>query len=183
MQVFQRFGGVKLLVVADKPPHFQLLPASRVEFEPWSPSNEVAAFARMSIGLMPLAETEWCNGKCSYKMLCYMAAGLPVVVTPAGMNLEVLAMGLVGFGARRELEWVEALSTLLEDATLRRRMGAAGRDVIEQHFSLQRLAQQYAVLFRSLTPGPRTNTSPMLLRPVLNQDRQPKKRSIRRYAL
>jgi glycosyltransferase involved in cell wall biosynthesis len=183
MQVFQRFGRAKLLIIADRPPHFQLLPESRVEFETWTPDAEVTAFARMSIGLMPLAETEWCNGKCSYKMLCYMAAGLPVVVTPAGMNREVLAMGEVGLGARRELEWVEALSTLLEDAALRRHMGAAGRDVIEQHFSLQRLAQRYAVLFRSLTPGPRTNISSVLLCPALKRISQPKERSIRRYAL
>ena len=52
------------------------LPESRVEFELWTPRTELAAFARMSIGLMPLADTDWCNGKCSYKMLCYMAAGL-----------------------------------------------------------------------------------------------------------
>jgi hypothetical protein len=150
MKVFQSCGRAKLLVVADRPPRFKLLPGSRIEFDPWTPRTELAAFARMSIGLMPLADNEWCNGKCSYKMLCYMAAGLPVVVTAAGMNREVLAMVEVGMSAGREREWVEALTTLLHDAALCRRMGATGRNVIEQHFSLQRLAQQYAVLFRSL---------------------------------
>jgi glycosyltransferase involved in cell wall biosynthesis len=83
-------------------------------------------------------------------MLCYMAAGLPVVVTPAGMNVEVLAMGEVGLSACCEQEWVDALTALLTDADLRQRMGAAGRIVVEECFSLQRLAQQYAVVFRSL---------------------------------
>ncbi len=64
----------------------------------------------MSVGLMPLADTDWCNGKCSYKMLCYMAAGLPVVVTAAGMNREVLALGEVGLSAASEREWVDALT-------------------------------------------------------------------------
>jgi glycosyltransferase involved in cell wall biosynthesis len=104
----------------------------------------------MSIGLMPLADTDWCNGKCSYKMLCYMSAGLPVVVTAAGMNREVLALGDVGLSAGREAEWIDALTALLEDANLRRRMGAAGRAVVEERFSLQRLAQQYAAAFQSL---------------------------------
>ena len=94
-------------------PQFKSLPESRVEFERWTPRTELAAFARMSIGLMPLADTDWCNGKCSYKMLCYMAAGLPVVVTAAGMNREVLALGEVGLERGCEREWVDALTALL----------------------------------------------------------------------
>jgi glycosyltransferase involved in cell wall biosynthesis len=150
MRVLQHCGHAKLLVVADRPPQFKLLPESRVEFERWTPRTEQAAFARMSVGLMPLADTDWCNGKCSYKMLCYMSAGLPVVVTAAGMNREVLALGNVGLSAGCEAEWIDALTALLEDANLRRHMGDAGRAVVEERFSLQRLAQQYAAVFQSL---------------------------------
>jgi hypothetical protein len=150
VRVLQHCSRATLLVVADRPPQFKHLPESRVEFERWTPRTELAAFAHMSIGLMPLADTAWCNGKCSYKMLCYMAAGLPVVVTAAGMNREVLAMGDVGFSADCEQQWVDALTALLSDADLRQRMGAAGRAVVEERFSLQRLAQQYAAVFHSL---------------------------------
>ncbi len=150
LRVLQHCSRAKLLVVADRPPQFKCLPESRVEFERWTPRTELAAFAHMSIGLMPLADTVWCNGKCSYKMLCYMSAGLPVVVTAAGMNREVLAMGDVGLSAGSEQQWVDALTALLSDADLRLRMGAAGRLVVEERFSLQRLAQQYAAVFHSL---------------------------------
>ena len=150
MQVLQYCRQAKLLIVADRPPQFKRLPASRVRFQRWAPKTESAAFARMSIGLMPLAENDWCYGKCSYKMLCYMAAGLPVVVTPAGMNREVLALGEVGLSACCRQEWVDALIALLDDVDLRRRMGAAGRAVVEAHFSLQRLTQQYAAAFEAL---------------------------------
>jgi glycosyltransferase involved in cell wall biosynthesis len=150
LRVFQHCSRAKLLIVADRPPQFKLLPESRIEFELWTPRTELGAFARMSIGLMPLADTAWCNGKCSYKMLCYMAAGLPVVVTAAGMNREVLAMGEVGLSAGCEQQWVDALTALLSDADLRQRMGVAGRVVVEEHFSLQRLVQQYAAVFQSL---------------------------------
>jgi glycosyltransferase involved in cell wall biosynthesis len=149
MRVLEHCSQAKLLVIADRPPQFRLIAQSRVEFERWTPRTEQAAFARMSVGLMPLADTDWCNGKCSYKMLCYMSAGLPVVVTAAGMNREVLALGEVGFSAGCEAEWIDALSALLEDANLRRRMGAAGRAVVEERFSLQRLTQQYAAVFHS----------------------------------
>ena len=103
----------------------------------------------MSIGLMPLAESEWCNGKCSYKMLCYMAAGLPVVVTAAGMNREILSMGEVGLSAASAREWVDAVTALVENAHLRESMGAAGRAVVEERFSLIRLSRQYAAVFQS----------------------------------
>jgi glycosyltransferase involved in cell wall biosynthesis len=80
-----------------------------------------------------------------------MAAGLPVVVTAAGMNREVLAMGEVGLSAACERDWVDALTALLDDEALRQRMGAAGRAVVEERFSLHKLAQRYAGLFQSLT--------------------------------
>jgi len=162
MRVLHHDARAKLLIVADRPPQFRQLAQSRVEFQRWNPAAELAAFARMSIGLMPLADNDWCNGKCSYKMLCYMAAGLPVVVTPAGMNREVLALGKAGLGAESEQGWVNALIALLDDAALRRRMGTAGRAIVEAHFSLTRLAQKYAVLFQSLAGDlPRENTSPV----------------------
>jgi len=162
-RTFAHYPHATLLVIADKPPQFKFLPASRVGFEPWTPRTELAAFARMSIGLMPLAHDDWCSGKCSYKMLCYMAAGLPVVVTAAGMNREVLALGSVGLSAGSEQEWVDTLIALLGDRQLRRRMGDAGRAVVEKHYSLQRLAQQYALLFQSLGgESTRGNRSPIV---------------------
>jgi glycosyltransferase involved in cell wall biosynthesis len=163
LRVLQQHSRAKLLIVADRAPHFKRLPASRVEFELWTPRTELAAFAHMSIGLMPLANTAWCNGKCSYKMLCYMAAGLPVVVTAAGMNREVLAMGEVGLSAGCEQEWVDAFTALLEDADLRQRMGAAGRAIVEQHFSLHKLAEQYAALFKSLAGDSARSSSPKVV--------------------
>jgi glycosyltransferase involved in cell wall biosynthesis len=150
LRVLQHCTQARLLVVADRPPRFNLLPQSRVDFALWTPRTELEAFARMSIGLMPLADTDWCNGKCSYKMLCYMAAGLPVVVTAAGMNREVLALGEVGLSADSEQEWIDALTALLDNAEMRRRMGTTGRAVVEERFSLHRLAQQYAAVFQSL---------------------------------
>jgi glycosyltransferase involved in cell wall biosynthesis len=151
LRVMQQRSRTTLLIVADKPPQLKRLPQWRVEFQRWTPPTELAAVARMSIGLMPLADNAWCSGKCSYKMLCYMAAGLPVVVTAAGMNREVLAMGEVGLSAACERDWVDALTALLDDEALRQRMGAAGRAVVEERFSLHKLAQRYAGLFQSLS--------------------------------
>ena len=161
MRALQRYTHARLLVIADRPPQFRMLPDSRVDFEYWSPHAELAAFARMSIGLMPLADTDWCRGKCSYKMLCYMAAGLPVIVTATGTNREILAMGRIGLSAATQQEWLDALLALLRDADLRRQMGVAGRAVVEERFSLRQLAQRYASIFQSLCGAwPRSRSVP-----------------------
>jgi glycosyltransferase involved in cell wall biosynthesis len=72
------------------------------------------------------------------------------VVTSAGMNREVLALGEVGLSACGEQEWIDAITALLDNAEMRRRMGTTGRAVVEERFSLHRLAQQYAAVFQSL---------------------------------
>jgi glycosyltransferase involved in cell wall biosynthesis len=145
-RVFEQRPSVRMRVVADRPPDLPKLGA-RIEFVPWHSDTEVENLWHTSIGLMPLAEDAWCAGKCSYKMLCYMACGLPVIVSPVGMNREVLSYGGVGFGARSPEEWTDCLLRLVDDEPLRRRMGLRARKVVEESFSLQHLAPRYASVF------------------------------------
>jgi glycosyltransferase involved in cell wall biosynthesis len=145
-QVLELRPSVRLLVVADRPPRLTRL-GRRAEFVRWEAETEVEQMCAMSIGLMPLADDPWCAGKCSYKMLCYMACGLPVVVSPVGMNREVLAHDSVGFGAETADEWVHALLQLIDQPELRLAMGNNARAVVERSFSLQQLVPQYAAVF------------------------------------
>jgi glycosyltransferase involved in cell wall biosynthesis len=138
----------RLRIVSDLQPALRHVPPERVEFVHWSPANEVRTIQEMSVGLMPIDDTEWSKGKCSYKMLLYMACGVPVVVSPYGMNAEVLAHGAVGFGATTEPEWVEKVIELLDDADRRRMMGVAGRRAVEDHYSLHSLAPGMATFLR-----------------------------------
>lgn len=82
------------------------------------------------------ADAGWGLGKCSYKMLFYMACGVPVVVSLVGMNAEVLAQEEIGYGPKDLSEWVEALECLLRAPDRSVTMGKAGRKVIEQHYSV-----------------------------------------------
>jgi len=109
----------------------------RLDIQPWSEETEVTQIQSMDIGIMPLTDTPWARGKCGYKLIQYMACGLPVVASPVGVNAEIVEHGVNGFLARTDDEWREAISTLLSDADLRRRMGAAGRRKVEERYSLQ----------------------------------------------
>jgi len=143
-------GDATLRIVCDRKPAFRRVPPHRVDFIKWSQTHEAEALQTMSIGLMPLEESEWCLGKCSYKMLLYMACGVPVIVTPWGMNRDVLSCGDVGFGARQMDDWVGAIEALGRDPERRRRMGHAGRATVEREFSVTGLAPRLADALREV---------------------------------
>lgn len=149
-EVMRRFPKSRLRVVCDLRPELASLPVDRVDFVHWSPAIEVSALQDLRVGLMPLRDTAIARGKCAFKMLTYMACGVPVVVSPVGMNCEVLAMGSVGFGARDRDEWVDALSALLNNAELSAQTGAEGQKVIERAFSLEALAPKFAAIIKTL---------------------------------
>ncbi len=131
-------------------------PRTEIPFEylPWSEEMEVSLIRGMDIGLMPLPDTPWTRGKCGYKLIQYMACGLPVVASPVGVNSEIVEHGVNGFLASTDQEWREALSTLLANPELRRRMGAAGRKKVEEHYSLQVWGPRVAELLRSVIEKP-----------------------------
>ena len=117
---------------------------------------EVAHIQGMTVGIMPLDDSLVSRGKCSFKMLLYMASGIPVVVSPYGMNTEVLQKSDVGFGARNMQEWVETLTMLIENPDVATRLGKAGRAVVEQHYSVEVLAPRLADTLFSVARGYRT---------------------------
>jgi glycosyltransferase involved in cell wall biosynthesis len=137
-----------LRIVCERPPNFSTLDASRVEYIPWSAENEARTIQEMTVGLMPIDDSLFSRGKCSYKMLLYMSCGVPVVVSPIGMNKEVLALGNVGFGAARDSEWYDALSWLLKNPEEGREMGTEGRRIVEENYSLHVLAPRLASYIR-----------------------------------
>jgi glycosyltransferase involved in cell wall biosynthesis len=116
------------------------LPGVQVENVPWTEASEVQAIKACDVGIMPLADTPWERGKCAYKLIQYMASGLPTVASAVGANVEVTVDGETGFLARDEADWVRHLDRLLGEANLRQRMGQAGRLRVEQNYSLQVVA-------------------------------------------
>lgn len=147
--VLKQHPNAVLHVVCDKPPQMSMIEPARVQYTPWSVASEVAAIQSFSIGLMPLEDSPWARGKCSFKMLQYMACGLPVVVSPIGMNNDVLKLGDIGYGADTVSKWVDALVHLVEDEAARLRLGANGRQIALRAFSVAALAPRLAGLLSS----------------------------------
>ncbi|MEO8586801.1 MAG: glycosyltransferase [Acidobacteriota bacterium] len=145
----------RLLVMCDERPVFHHVPDDRWSFLPWSPAHEADAVREMDAGLMPLPDTDWARGKCALKLLLYLATGIPAVASPVGMNREVLEMAEVGHAARAPREWVDALAALYEDRARAAALGAAGRRLVEERFSVAVVAPRLAAIFREVEAAPR----------------------------
>jgi glycosyltransferase involved in cell wall biosynthesis len=102
----------------------------------WSLETECSLISEFDVGIMPLSDSPWERGKCGYKLIQYMACGLPVVASPVGVNPELVTHD-VGFLAGNEQEWGKRLTELFDNPSLRLKMGSAGRKRVEEHYSLQ----------------------------------------------
>jgi glycosyltransferase involved in cell wall biosynthesis len=135
-RVVARLGTrVRIRVMGD--PTFEHPPLG-LRGEAWSPAAEVDLLQQMAIGLMPLPDDEWTRGKCGFKGLLSMAMGAATVMSPVGVNTEIVRHGENGFLAASEDEWVELLCRLVDDAALRTRVGEAGRQTVVDRYSVRR---------------------------------------------
>lgn len=106
-----------------------------VENHYWTIEHEIDYLVEADIGLMPLKDTPRARGKCAFKALQHMGVGTPAVISPVGMNAEVIEDGVNGFLANTPEEWKEKLERLIVDPQLRRRMGEAARKTVQERYS------------------------------------------------
>jgi len=119
----------------------------------WARADEATDVLGMDIGVMPLPDTPWTRGKCGFKIIQYMSAGLPVVVSPVGANRDIVAGSQTGYFATGHPEWVEALGRLIESCALRVELGSTGRKRAESHFSVQAQAPRYYQILQEACHG------------------------------
>ena len=110
----------------------------RWQFVEWSPQVETQIVSHFDIGIMPLVDNPFQQGKCGCKLLQYMAAGLPVIASPIGVNVQIVGQGTRSFTASTPAKWRTALATLIQEPSLRNCMGRAGREFVEAEYSVQR---------------------------------------------
>jgi len=119
----------------------------------WRLEDEVSDLHTFDIGVMPLFEDPWSEAKCSFKALQYMAVGVPAVVSPVGMNKEIIKDGEGGFLADSKDVWVHKLSRLIEDEQLRQEIGTRGRKVIEERYSIDLNIKRLIKVFDEVSSG------------------------------
>ncbi len=140
-RVADRGVRLNLLTISDETVTSQVL---NVEHIPWSADVEASALVRGDIGIAPLPEDRWTLGKCGFKLLQYMAAGLPVVASPVGIQAQIVRAEVTGLLPERGDDWPAAIVALAGEPSLRAQMGAEGRLRAEREYPLQRAVDEWA---------------------------------------
>lgn len=115
-----------------------------IQHRPWSEETETAEVQQFDVGIMPLRDDPWSRGKCGFKLIEYLACGVPAVASPVGVNSTIISHGENGFLCSTDGEWEDALRRLTHDSGLRHDMGARGRERIIRDWSLQRWGPEVA---------------------------------------
>ncbi|SNC67698.1 Glycosyltransferase involved in cell wall bisynthesis [Hymenobacter gelipurpurascens] len=131
-------------VISNQPPELTL---RSLVYQPWRKETEIADLLAFHVGLMPLEDDLWAKGKCAFKALQYMALGEPALVSPVGMNTEVVQQDVNGNICNTSDEWEAALRRLLMDPGLRARMGQAARQTIQERYSVVANRPNFLALF------------------------------------
>jgi glycosyltransferase involved in cell wall biosynthesis len=142
-------GPVKFVVVGGKAP--EIPNVTIVECE-WHEHTELDLINSFDVGVMPLPNDDWARGKCAFKLIQYMACGVPVIASPVGANVDVVNEEC-GLLASTKLEWLDALRRLRDEPATRREMGIAGRSRVEKHYSLQQNLSILADVIHSVVAG------------------------------
>ena len=115
----------------------------------WSQETEVSDLKEMDIGLMPLMNDLWSEGKCGLKILQYFGVGVPAVCTPVGVNKDVVSDGVNGLYADSPQQWFEKLSTLIDDPRLRKEMGLKGRETVFEGYTIEACAPRLLEIIKN----------------------------------
>jgi glycosyltransferase involved in cell wall biosynthesis len=132
-QLIDRFPFLRLKIVADFDLPSEQLPTVAI---PWSEKGEAEALVSAHIGIAPMPDNSWTRGKCGLKVLQYMAAGLPVVSSPVGVNKNIVEHGVTGFLAESPGEWRMAIERLIGNSDLRRVMGKEGQKRVTEGYAI-----------------------------------------------
>jgi len=146
-QMFKRFSDIEVVLIGAGKYDF---PDKRVIIKKWDYETEVRELQAFDIGIMPMPDDDWTRGKLGCKMLQYMAVGVPSVVSYTDTNAEIIKDRENGFLVRTEAEWINRLSTLIEDKGLRDTIGQAGRRTVEGACSIQKNGPRLIEIFESL---------------------------------
>jgi glycosyltransferase involved in cell wall biosynthesis len=109
----------------------------KVKFIPWSREKEWEEISQFDIGVMPLLNTPWEQGKCAFKAIQYMVLDIPAICSSVGENNYLIKHGINGLLASSDKEWSINLEKFILDSDLRDRLGQEGRKTIENSYSLR----------------------------------------------
>jgi glycosyltransferase involved in cell wall biosynthesis len=145
LQKLEKDFDFKLMIISDKNPE---IPLNSFEFVSWKKETEIEDLLRFNIGLMPLTLDKWANGKCGFKALQYMSLGIPAIVSPVGVNTEIVDHNVNGFICDSLEEWEATLRIILSDKQKIKEVSKNSRQKIIDKYSVLSNKNNFIQLFQ-----------------------------------
>lgn len=140
----------EFVVIADVPP-IDSGDGLNPTFLPWTAEKEVEGLQQIDIGLMPLEDKPFERGKCGLKAIQYMGCGTPALVSPVGVNEQIVKHGETGFHCRAVDDWVGYLRQLIRNPGMRLQIGRLARERVETYYSVSSLLPRMVSLFHDVS--------------------------------
>jgi glycosyltransferase involved in cell wall biosynthesis len=144
LQKLEQEINFEFCVIANKNPE---LPLKSFRFILWNKETEISDLQRFDVGLMPLTDDRWSNGKCGFKALQYMSLGIPALVSPVGVNADIVDHAINGYVCRNEQEWYESLREVLINPLQNKKLGDKARQKVVEFYSTQANCDNFLALF------------------------------------
>jgi glycosyltransferase involved in cell wall biosynthesis len=144
MDIEKKYTHVTFIIIADRKPELKL---KSLVFKKWSTETEISDLYQFDIGIMPLPDDEWAQGKCGFKALQYMAMNIATIASPVGVNTTIIEHNRNGFLATTSEAWLNYIEQLILNKELRKKLGENGRTQVIENYSVKSNADNFLALF------------------------------------
>lgn len=115
---------------------------TNLELNEWQYESEIEQLNSIDIGIMPIPDEPFENGKCGYKLIQYLGVGKPVIGSNVGVNKKIIQDCNAGFLVGNLSEWEFRLTQLIEDENLRLKLSANAKKNIKRLYSIESQADK-----------------------------------------
>lgn len=133
---------IKFLIISNHPPVYK---DGFIEYKKWTKESEIEDLLLFDIGLMPLSEDKWSKGKCGFKALQYMSLGIPTLLSPVGVNRDIVTHKESGLLCTTD--WQQNIINLVDSVAERKRIGQKGFEVMKGTYSTEANKDNFISLF------------------------------------
>lgn len=116
----------------------------------WSEETEVNEILNFDIGIMPLRNDPWSQGKCGFKLVQYMSCKKPVIASSVGINTDLVENDVNGYLTDTADDWFDAFVKLHTDTELRKKMSENNWQKIIDDYNHENNCQKYVRLIESI---------------------------------
>jgi glycosyltransferase involved in cell wall biosynthesis len=126
--------------------HLESIPYEIIE---WTDDSEIIEMSKFSVGIMPLDDTPFSNGKCAFKLVQYMGVGIPTISTPLVSNVNINRDSANIFALTPE-EWYLAFEKVFQNKEHYIKVGRKNKEIAMEYYTIQANYTKHLSVFNLL---------------------------------